>query len=70
MLGISMHQVETRFGLVEFYLHANAEEQEAWNVTHVGMQATVRLDFLALFTDVPTPHKSRVFRGDISRATC
>jgi hypothetical protein len=65
-----MHQVETRFGFGEFYLHANAGEQEAWNVTHVGMKATVHLDFLALFTEVPTPHKSRVYRGDSSGETC
>jgi hypothetical protein len=56
-----MQQVETRFGFGEFYLHANAGEQEAWNVTDVGMQATVRLDFLALFTKVPMTHESRVF---------
>jgi hypothetical protein len=64
-----MRQVETRFGFGEFYLHANAEEQEPWNVTDVGMQETVELDFLALFTEVPATHESRVFRGDSSGTT-
>jgi hypothetical protein len=56
-----MHQVETRFGFGEFYLHANAREKEAWNITAVDMQATIQLDFLALFTKVPMTHESRVF---------
>jgi hypothetical protein len=60
-----MHQVETRFSFGEFYQHANAREQEAWNVTDIGMQATVQLHFLALFTEIPTPHESRVFRGAV-----
>jgi hypothetical protein len=68
MRGIRMHQVETRFGLGEFHLHANAREQEAWNVTEVDMQATIKLDFLALFTEVPTTHESRVFSRDSSWA--
>jgi hypothetical protein len=32
-----MHQVESRLGFGEFDLHANALEQEALNVTNVGM---------------------------------
>jgi hypothetical protein len=49
MREICMHQVETLFGFGEFYLHANAGEQEAWNATDVGMQANVYLDFLAVY---------------------
>jgi hypothetical protein len=64
-----MHQVENRFGFGEFYLHANAREQEASNVTEVDMQAIIQLDFLALFTEVPTTHETCVFYGDRSGAT-
>jgi hypothetical protein len=32
-------------------LHANARKQEARNVTEVGIQATIQLHFLALFTE-------------------
>jgi hypothetical protein len=60
-----MHQEEIRFGFTVFYLHANAREQEAWDVTEVGMQATTQLDFLALFTEVPTTHESFVFAGTV-----
>jgi hypothetical protein len=66
MRGICMHQVETRFGFGEFYLHANAGEQEARNVTDFGMQVTVYLDFLVLFTEVPTMRATRVFEGTVA----
>jgi hypothetical protein len=66
MRRIRIHQVKTRLGLGEFHLHSNAREHEAWNVTEVDILATVHLDFLALFTEVPTTYESRVFSRDSS----
>jgi hypothetical protein len=45
-----MYHVESPFGFGQLYLLANAREQEARNATEVGMQATIQMDFLALFT--------------------
>jgi hypothetical protein len=53
MSGICMHQVEARFGFGKLYLHASRLKQKERDVTEVGTQAAIQLDFLALFREVP-----------------